>query len=42
MKTIGGLRKSRYKGRAKTQLYAFMAGAAYNLLRMTKLIETPG
>ena len=42
LKTIGGLRKSRYKGRAKTQLYAFMAGAAYNLLRMTKLIETPG
>lgn len=39
LKTIGGLRKTRYKGRAKTQLYAFMAGAAYNLLRMTKLIE---
>ena len=41
LKTIGGLRKSRYRGRAKTQLYAFMAGAAYNLLRMTKLIERP-
>lgn len=41
LKTIGGLRKTRYKGRAKTQLYAFMAGAAYNLLRMTKLIEKP-
>jgi len=39
LKTIGGLRKTRYKGRAKTQLYAYMAGAAYNLLRMTKLIE---
>lgn len=41
LKTIGGLRKTRYKGRAKTQLYAFMAGAAYNLLRITKLIEKP-
>lgn len=39
LKTIGGLRKTRYKGRAKIQLYAFMAGAAYNLLRLTKLIE---
>ena len=39
LKTIGGLRKARYKGRAKIQLYAFMAGAAYNLLRLTKLIE---
>lgn len=41
LKTIGGLPKTRYKGRAKTQLYAFMAGAAYNLLRITKLIEKP-
>ncbi len=41
LKTVGGLRKSRYKGRAKTRLYAFMAGAAYNLLRMTRLIESP-
>lgn len=41
LKTIGGLRKTRFKGREKTQLYAFMAGAAYNLIRMTKLIEKP-
>jgi transposase len=41
LKTIGGLRKTRYKGTAKIQLYAFMAGAAYNLLRITKLIEKP-
>ena len=39
LKTIGGLRKTRYKGRAKIQLYAFMAGSAYNLLRLTKLIQ---
>jgi len=41
LKTIGGLRKTRYRGRAKIQLYAFMAGAAYNILRLTKLIEKP-
>jgi IS5 family transposase len=41
LKTVGGLRKSRYRGRAKTQLYAFMAGAAYNLLRISKLIASP-
>jgi IS5 family transposase len=41
LKTIGGLRKTRYKGRAKIQLYAFMAGAAYNILRLSKLIEKP-
>lgn len=42
MKTIGGVRKSRYKGRAKTELYGLMAGSAYNLLRMAKLMEATG
>ncbi len=37
MKTIGGLRKIRHKGRARTQLAAEMVGAAYNLLRIAKL-----
>jgi transposase len=37
MKTVGGLRKSRFVGIAKTQLAAYMVGAAYNLLRMAKL-----
>lgn len=37
MKTVGGLRKSRYIGQAKTQLAAYMVGAAYNLLRMARL-----
>ena len=37
MKTRGGIRRTRYKGRARTQLYAHMAGAAYNLLRMSRL-----
>ena len=39
MKTVGGLRKTRYKGRDKTQLAAWFVGAAYNLLRMAKLKE---
>lgn len=37
-KTVGGCRKSRYRGIAKTQLFATFAAAAYNLLRMTKLV----
>lgn len=37
MKTIGGLRKTRFVGIDKTQLAAYLVGAAYNLLRMAKL-----
>lgn len=37
MKTVGGFRRTRFKGRAKTQLAAWFVGAAYNLLRMAKL-----
>lgn len=40
-KTIGGLRKSRFKGTARTQLAAYIVGAAYNLLRIAKLIGMP-
>ncbi len=42
MKTVGGLRKSRYVGQAKTQLAAYMVGAAYNLLRMARLQVATG
>lgn len=38
MKTTGGFRKTRYKGRDRTQLAAWLVGAAYNLLRMAKLM----
>jgi IS5 family transposase len=37
MKTVGGMRKSRFIGIARTQLAAYMVGAAYNLLRLAKL-----
>ena len=37
IKTVGGLRRTRFKGRGRTQLAAYMVGAAYNLLRIAKL-----
>ena len=33
IKTVGGLKKSRFIGRVKTQLAAYLFGATYNLLR---------
>jgi hypothetical protein len=33
MKTVGGLRKTRYCGRERVQMHAYLVGAAYNLLR---------
>jgi len=42
MKTVGGLRKSRFVGIMKTQLAAYMVGAAYNLLRMARLQPNTG
>jgi transposase len=38
MKSIGGFRRTRFKGQARTQLAAQFVGAAYNLLRMAKLL----
>lgn len=37
MKSVGGLRKSRFIGRARTAMATFFVGAAYNLLRIAKL-----
>ena len=39
MKTTGGLRRTRFRGTRRTQLAAYMVGAAYNLLRIAKLIR---
>jgi transposase len=41
MKTFGGLRRTRWRGAARTQLAAYLVGAAYNLLRMARLVNTP-
>lgn len=37
LKTVGGMRKSRVIGIARTQLQAYLAASAYNLLRMARL-----
>jgi transposase len=42
MKTVGGLRKSRFFGIAKNQLAAYLVGAAYNLLRMARMQPATG
>lgn len=41
MKTIGNFRKTRWKGKERTQLAAYMVGAAYNLLRLARLLGAP-
>src|SRR5882724_13652301 len=38
IKTVGGFRKTRFRGTERTQLAAWWVGAAYNLLRMAKLV----
>jgi transposase len=41
MKTIGGLRRSRFIGVERTGLWAYLVGAAYNLVRMARLALGP-
>ncbi len=41
MKVIGGFRKTRYRGEARTQVFAYWVGAAYNLLRISRLQVAP-
>lgn len=38
MKTVGCFRKTRYRGRERTALWAYLEGAAYNLVRLTRLL----
>ncbi len=40
-KTVGGLRKTRFIGRARTELQALLVGTAYNLLRVSRLAPHP-
>ncbi len=37
LKTVGGMRKTRFIGEAKTQIAAYLSAAAYNLLRIANL-----
>ena len=39
MKTVGNFRKTRYKGLHRTELASYMVGAAYNLIRIAKLMQ---
>jgi transposase len=41
MKTVGGFRRTRYCGVEKTGLAGFLVGAAYNRVRMSKLLAKP-
>jgi hypothetical protein len=41
VKTVGGGRKLRYVGVARNQLWADLTAAAYNLVRMSKLLAEP-
>lgn len=42
MKTYGGLRKTMLRGIARVQVHAWLVGAAYNLLRMSRLAPVAG
>jgi len=37
MKTIGGLRRSRYLGLERTQAWGYFVAGTYNLVRMARL-----
>ena len=39
-KTIGGFRRTRFRGIARAQQAGYFVGAAYNLLRMANLAAT--
>jgi len=40
MKTIAGLRRTRYRGLRKTGLVGFLVATAYNLVRLGKLLAS--
>jgi transposase len=42
MKTYGGLRRTLARGLARVQMHAYIVGAAYNLLRMSRLQPATG
>ena len=41
MKTVGGFRRTRYRGLARTQLAGYLVATAYNLVRMARLVTRP-
>ena len=41
MKTVGGLRRTRYRGVDRTSLAGYLVGTAYNLVRLANLLARP-
>jgi IS5 family transposase len=41
LKTVGGLRKTRYRDLAKVDFGGYLVDAAYNLVRLARLAATP-
>lgn len=42
MKTVGGMRRSSFRGLERTRLAGVIAATAYNLLRMSRILATSG
>jgi transposase len=40
MKTVGGFRRTRYRGLERTRLAGYLVATAYNLVRMVRLVAT--
>jgi IS5 family transposase len=41
LKTVGGFRRTRYRGLARTQLAGYLVAVAYNLVRIARLLAHP-
>ena len=41
MKTVGGFRRTRYRGIDKTGLAGYLVATAYNLVRLVRLLTQP-
>jgi hypothetical protein len=41
IKTVGGFRKTRYRGLEKVDFAGYLVGAAYNLVRLARMVATP-
>ncbi len=41
MKTVGGFRRTRYRGLDRTGLAGYLVATAYNLVRLSRLLATP-
>jgi len=41
MKTVGGFRKTRFRGLERVNFAGYLVGAAYNLVRLARLATAP-